>query len=152
MGDPSFTAHLTYLIADVRIAAQHPFGIGLGGSVHRFVPAGDTSGTGESAVFGMFGDLGILGGLLYLALYGAAIFLGLRAALRAPKRTLALALPLVAGVGGLALFPITLTSDVWGDLSVTFLYWWAAGYAASAAQNRSSEVARDETAAKRRAA
>jgi len=27
--------------------------------------------------------------------------------------------------------PITMTSDVWGDLSVTFLFWWAAGATAT---------------------
>ena len=26
---------------------------------------------------------------------------------------------------------ITMTSDVWGDLSVTFLFWWAAGATAT---------------------
>jgi hypothetical protein len=45
--------------------------------------------------------------------------------------SLASALPLVAFAGGIALIPITLTSDVWGDFSVTFLFWWAAGYSAA---------------------
>jgi hypothetical protein len=29
--------------------------------------------------------------------------------------------------------PITLTSDLWADLSVTFLFWWAAGASAALA-------------------
>jgi hypothetical protein len=53
--------------------------------------------------------------------------------------SLSLALPLVASVGGLVLIPITLTSDVWADFSVTFLYWWAAGYSASVATRLDSE-------------
>ena len=40
---------------------------------------------------------------------------------------------MVAVVGGLALIPITMTSDLWGDFSVTFLFWWAVGSCASPA-------------------
>jgi len=153
IGDPSFTEHLRYLVADSKIVAQHPFGVGLGGSVHRFAETqNDTAGTGESAVFGLFGDVGALGGLLYLAMFGLSIFYGWRAVFRAPRRTLASALPLVAAVGGLALIPITLTSDVWGDLSVTFLYWWAAGYAASVALQHTQAVPRETATSARQAA
>ena len=42
------------------------------------------------------------------------------------------AIPLVACVGGLMLAPIMLTSDVNGNFSVTFMFWWAAGYALTA--------------------
>ena len=42
------------------------------------------------------------------------------------------AIPLVACVGGLSLAPIMLTSDVNGNFSVTFLFWWAAGHALTA--------------------
>jgi hypothetical protein len=153
IGDPSFTEHLTYLITDTQIVLQHPMGIGLGGSVHRFVETqNDTSGTGESAVFGMFGDTGILGGLLYLFMYVLTIIYGWRAVLKSPTRSLALGLPLVAAVGGLALIPITLTSDVWGDLSVTFLFWWAAGYAASVAQHSSAALHDEHSTTARQAA
>ena len=100
----------------------------------------------------MFGDTGIVGGLLYVALYGLSLYYGWRALWRAPKRTLAWALPLVACAGGLALIPITLTSDVWGDLSVTFLYWWAAGYATSAAQQRAVTVSDEQAATRSEAA
>ena len=48
-------------------------------------------------------------------------------------------MPIVALVGGFALIPITLTSDVWGDLSVTFLFWWAAGASATLAARRLPE-------------
>jgi hypothetical protein len=34
------------------------------------------------------------------------------------------------------LIPITLTSDVWSDFSVTFLFWWAVGYSATVASQR----------------
>lgn len=143
IGDPSFTEHLRYLVGDAKLVAQHPLGIGLGGSVHRFTQTvQDTAGTGESAVFGMFGDIGIIGGLLYVALYALGVLYGWRALRRAPRRTLTWTLPLVAFAGGLALVPITLTSDVWGDLSVTFLFWWAAGYSATAARHHA--VAADD--------
>jgi hypothetical protein len=134
MGDPSFAEHLRFLESDLALDIKHPFGAGLGGSVHRFVQTTvDTAGTGESAVLGVFGDVGLLGGLLYVALYGIGLFYGLLAAWRAPERSYAYAIALVAGAGGIALIPITLTSDVWGDLSVTFLFWWAVGYSASVA-------------------
>jgi hypothetical protein len=84
----------------------------------------------------MFGDLGLVGGALHLAMYGLSVYCGLRAFRATPERALAGFLPLVACVGGLALAPIALTSDIWSDFSVTFLYWWAAGYSASVAARR----------------
>jgi hypothetical protein len=63
-----------------------------------------------------------------------------------------MSLPLVAAVGGLALIPITLTSDVWGDLSVTFLFWWAAGYSATVAQHGAGALHDEHSNAARRAA
>jgi hypothetical protein len=137
-GDPSLAEHLRALAADIRVASHHLLGVGLGGSVRRFVPAGAESPAGESAVLGFFGDIGVVGGFLYMALYGAGLYYGWRALRNAARMSLASALPLVAFAGGIALIPITLTSDVWGDFSVTFLFWWAAGYSAarSAASSR----------------
>jgi hypothetical protein len=134
IGDPSFAEHLRALAADMKIVSHHLLGTGLGGSVHRFVQTTeDTTGAGESAVLGFFGDVGVVGGVLYIALYILAMYFGLRAFLLAPRRSLAQALPLVASVGGLVLIPITLTSEVWSDFSVTFLFWWAVGYSATVA-------------------
>ena len=134
IGDPSFAEHLRALAADMKIVSRHLLGTGLGGSVHRFVQTTeDTTGAGESAVLGFFGDVGVVGGVLYIALYILAMYFGLRAFLLAPRRSLTQALPLVASVGGLVLIPITLTSDVWSDFSVTFLYWWAVGYSTTVA-------------------
>jgi hypothetical protein len=143
IGDPSFAEHLRALIGDLRFVSQHPFGTGLGGSVHRFVQTSvDTTGTGESAVLGIFGDIGVVGGALFVAMYGLSLYFGLRALGAVPPRSPALALPLVAAVGGLVLIPITLTSDVWADFSVTFLYWWAAGYSATFATGRAAAAPR----------
>ncbi len=137
IGDPSFAEHLRALAADMKVVSQHPLGSGLGGSVHRFVQTTvDTAGTGESAVLGFFGDVGFVGGVLYVALYVLAMYFGLRAFLIAPRRSLAQALPLVAAVGGAVLILITLTSDVWSDFSVTFLFWWAVGYSVTVAGQR----------------
>ena len=140
VGDPSFQEHWRALFGDLRVIWQYPFGLGLGASVNRFVQAGSggPAGTGESALLGIFGDAGILAGALYVGLYGLSLYSGLRAVGSAGRRSLALALPLVASVGGLMLIPITFTSDVWADFSVTFLFWWAAGYAASIATRRSA--------------
>ena len=140
IGDPSFAEHLRALVGDVRFISQHLLGTGLGGSVNRFIPTGASGTTGESALLGFFGDVGFVGGVLFLALYGLSLYHGWRAVRVVSPRSLRLALPLVASVGGFMLLPIALTSDVWADFSVSFLYWWAAGYSASIALRSDSEI------------
>lgn len=135
--DSSAQEHYGFLVADLKLVLQHPLGLGTGASTARY---GELVGTGESAVLGMFGDLGILGGVLYVAFYLLSLWNGYRA-FRAPSvEGLAAALPVTALVGGLALLPVTVTSDVWGDFSVTFLFWWAAGASATLAARRSSRA------------
>ena len=126
--DTSTQEHYTYLVRDLMVDIEHPLGLGTGGSTVRY---GQLVGTGESAILGMFGDLGLFGGGIYVALYLLVIWKGFRAFRMIGRRPIEAALPLCASVGGLALIPITATSDVWGDLSVTFLFWWAAGSSAS---------------------
>jgi hypothetical protein len=128
--DPSLREHFGLLGYDLEYVRLHPLGTGLGSAIHRFGPS---QGTGESAVFDFFGELGIVGGALYLPMYFLMILAGLRALLRSRGALLLGALPLVASIGGLMLFLITLTSDVWGNLAVTFLFWWAAGYSVTLA-------------------
>jgi hypothetical protein len=137
--DPSGKEHLQELLADLDFVRLHPLGTGLGTSVHRF---GVTAGTGESAVFDVFGEVGVVGGLLYVAIYLAGIAYGLRAFLRHRDDPLACALAVTAFVGGLALVPITLTSDVWSDFSVTFLFWWAVGYSVTLASGATTTLSR----------
>lgn len=129
--DPSLKEHAGLLGYDVQYVIAHPLGGGLGSSVHRFGPS---EGTGESAVFDMFGDLGVVGGMIYLFLYFGAVLMGARAYLRVRNDVLLTTLPLVAFIGGLALFSITLTSDIWGGFAVAFLFWWAAGASVTVAQ------------------
>lgn len=128
--DPSGKEHLQALLDDLNFVRLHPLGAGLGTSVHRF---GATAGTGESAVFDVFGEIGTVGGLLYLAIYAVGIAYGLRAFFRHRDDPLIAALATTSAVGGLALLAITLTSDVWSDFSVTFLFWWAVGYSVTLA-------------------
>jgi len=132
-GDPSLTEHSGALRTDFEYVLAHPLGTGVGSSVHRFGP---NTGTGESAIFDMFGDMGVVGGIIYLLIYLAVLFTGAAAHLRKRADELWAALPLVAFVGGLALFPITLTSSVWSDFTVTFLFWWAAGASVTLAATR----------------
>ena len=134
-GDPSFLEHLKTLSADIKVAERHPLGEGLGSagtSANRY--GADTKNPdyapGESAVLSMFVDTGVFGGIAYLAFYFIGLAVTGRALLRL-RGTMESALPMAATVGGLALIPITLTSDLWGDLSVLFLFWWAVGYSAS---------------------
>ncbi len=122
--DSSTQEHYNYLVADLKFDLEHPLGLGTGASTVRY---GQLIGTGESAVLGMFGDMGVIGGALYVALYLLVIWHGYRTLRMTRKATLEEVLPLVALVGGLGLLPITMTSDLWGDLSVTFLFWWSAG-------------------------
>lgn len=129
--DTSVTEHSVSVRAGVRFAPTHPLGQGLGGSVNRF---GGSAIYGESAVISIFADLGWIGGALYLLLYLGGLYYGARALLRSPPPSILSCLPLVACVGGLALLPVTATSEVWGDFSVTFLFWWAAGWSASCTQ------------------
>jgi hypothetical protein len=124
-GDPSLREHVGQLAYDFEYVRLHPLGTGLGSAVHRF---GSSRGPGESAILDVFGELGVIGGALYLPTYFLMILAGMRAYLAVRRDVLASGLPLVAAIGGLALLPITLTSDVWADLSVTYLFWWAAGY------------------------
>jgi hypothetical protein len=84
-------------------------------------------------VLGVFIDVGVVGGLLYVLLYGLGVHAGWVAYRKAPKGSLLAGLPLVSFAGGLALIPITMTSDVWGDFSVTFLFWFAAGWSVTMA-------------------
>ena len=132
-GDSSFNEHSTTLSFDLQYVLQHPLGSGLGTSIHRF---GQSQGTGESAYFDVFGEAGVVAGLLYTGAYGMFLVFGLRAWRRHRGDPLPASIALVALVGGLALIPITLTSDVWSELSVTYLLWWAAGYSVSLASSR----------------
>jgi hypothetical protein len=61
-----------------------------------------------------------------------AIYQGFRTWRARPDDPLLSAMPLVTFVGGLILAPIALTSEVNGDFSVTFLFWWAAGFSLTA--------------------
>lgn len=138
-GDPSFLEHIRTLNADFKVWARHPLGEGLGSagtSANRFVvdPKNNPDyAPGESAVLTTFVDTGVFGGLAYLAFYVLGLVWSGRALLRL-RGSMESALPMAATVGGLALIPITLTSDLWGDLSVLFLFWWAVGYSASWAE------------------
>lgn len=143
--DTSAQEHYGFLVADLKFDLQHPLGLGTGASTARY---GQLVGTGESAVLGMFGDLGVLGGALYVVFYLLALWNGYRAYRSAPKESLAVALPITALVGGLALLPITVTSDLWGDLSVTFLFFWAAGASATLAARQSTSAAVSRTPTK----
>jgi hypothetical protein len=140
--DPSYVEHIKTVLADLRAAVAHPLGQGLGSSGSSAVRFGSgqpgSSGVnlGESAVLVTFVDTGVLGGLAYLAFYMLGLFMSARGLLVTPRGSLRSALPMVAVVGGLALVPITITSDVWGDLSVTFFFWWALGHSTTLAASR----------------
>jgi hypothetical protein len=127
--DPSVIGHMAALRYGLEYAVLHPLGTGLGSAVLRY--GGETGGLHESAILAVFAELGVLGGLLYLAFYSAAIYYGYRAFRQTAGDPLLAGFSLVPLAGGLALLPITLTSGVWGNFSVTFLFWWCAGFSAT---------------------
>jgi hypothetical protein len=132
--DTSIQAHVDSVVSGLRFVAEHPLGVGLGTAVPRF---GSASSPGESALFEVGADIGLLGLLLFLALYGGLVLAGFAIAWRRREDVATCALGAVVGVGGLALFPVVLSSQVWSDFSVTFLFWWAAGSVVTAlARNR----------------
>jgi hypothetical protein len=137
--DSSSREHADNIKNDILVDLQHPFGMGTGAATVRY---GNLNATGESAVLGLFGQLGIVGGALYLALFLLTIWQGYRALGLSRAASLEDVLPLVAFVGGVALVPISLTSDVWGDLSVTFPFWWAAGASATLCAQRARRTKR----------
>jgi hypothetical protein len=150
-GDTSLQGHLRAFTADLGFLADHPLGTGLGTYAPRFASA---EGLGESAVLGIFDEMGVFAGLVYVALYALAVLGGWRAFRAARADWKARSLPLVALVGGLALVPVTLTSDVWGGLVVSFLAWWAAGHSVTLAARpavRAPQLARLWRAAAARA-
>lgn len=127
--DGSVQGHIRAISYGLVYMVQHPAGTGPGTAVPRF---GDSQGPGESALLRIGGELGIVGALLHVAMVAGAIWcswVGFRRLAWGWLR----AFVLVAFVGGLALIPIMLTSDVWGNFSVTFLFWWCAGLAVSVA-------------------
>jgi hypothetical protein len=142
-GDPSLGEHAGLLGYDLQYVLHHPLGGGVGSSIHRFGPS---EGTGESAIFDMFGDMGILGGLLYLTIYALAFFIAVLAYFRLRREPPSAIFPLVCAVAAAGLGPITLTTDLWGDFATTYLFWWAVGatvtlYLASAPPRLRQKVA-----------
>ena len=127
--DASITGHIHALNAGAEFTLEHPLGVGLGGAVPRY---GTATGPGESALFQVGEEIGLLGLLLFILLYGLLTLVGLLRSFFEPIDRPGAALSLIVGVGGLALSPIVLTSQVWGDFSVTFFFWWVAGAAVTA--------------------
>lgn len=147
--DPSAAEHSATLAQDLQYVLQHPLGAGVGTSINRF---GQAPGTGESALFDIFGEIGFLGGVLYMAAYGLVLIYGLRAWRRFRGDPLLSALAMVSLVGALALGPITATSDVWSEFTVTFLLWWAAGFTVSLANSRQAATTQLTPKLRRRSA
>ncbi len=131
--DPSARGHLAALLYGFDYLTLHPLGTGLGSAVQRY---GSTQGPGESALLTIFGELGVVGGVLYAIMYLLALYYGFRAFLTVPRDSLAAGFALVACLGGISLIPIMITSNIWGNFSLTFLFWWCAGLSVTLAQQQ----------------
>ena len=128
--DPSIRAHIGAVTYGVEYVVTHPLGTGPGTAVPRY---GAMEGPSESALLRIGGEFGLASALLYAGLYVAAGWAGFVVAQR--DRGWRRAVGLAAFIGALGLLPISLTSDVWGNFSVTFLFWWFAGLAVTLAAN-----------------
>jgi hypothetical protein len=127
--DASIQNHILRVKDGLTHAVEHPLGVGLGSTMPRF---GTPTGPAESALLGIVGEVGLLGGALFAALYGGVLLVGLFGGSRQVERPF-IELALLVGVGGIGLAPIVMTSAVWSDFSVTFLFWWSAGATVTAA-------------------
>lgn len=126
--DASVQGHIRALDDGLRFVAGHPLGVGLGAAVPRF---GTASAPGESALFQVGAETGVVGMALFVILYAEVVLAGWLCTWRLSRDDGRAGLCAVVGIGGLALAPIVLTSQIWGDFSVTFMFWWAAGAAVS---------------------
>jgi hypothetical protein len=135
--DPSTRGHLAALRVGANHVAQYPLGTGLGSSVPRY---GDAEGPAESALLAIFGEMGVLGGLLYVLMYGASVVNSFLAFRRVRGDPLLAGLVLTPLVGGLALVPIMITSAIWANFSVTFLFWWTSGLCLSLIREQTSST------------
>lgn len=72
------------------------------------------TGPGESAAFQIGGEVGLLGLVLFLVLYGGLILAGIHLVWESRADPGKAALALVMAVGGVGLAPVVLTSQVWG--------------------------------------
>jgi hypothetical protein len=126
--DASVQGHIRALDDGLRFVAGHPLGVGLGASVPRF---GTASAPAESALFQVGAETGVVGMALFVILYAEVVLAGWLCTWRLSRDDGRAGLCAVVGIGGLALAPIVLTSQIWGDFSVTFMFWWAAGAAVS---------------------
>jgi hypothetical protein len=135
MVDPtesSIAGHIGALVRGLPLVLDHPLGLGLGASTYRM---GTGVGPEESAILGIAGEIGLLALALFAVAYTSLVLLGARL-LRSPTEHAAAVAGAVLGIGGVALLPVMLTSAIWGDLSVTYVFWSAAGLAAAAVESR----------------
>ncbi|HYO42543.1 MAG TPA: hypothetical protein VES19_05025 [Candidatus Limnocylindrales bacterium] len=132
--EPSIAGHLGALARGIPIVLRNPLGIGLGASVYRL---GTGTGPEESALLGIAGEMGLPALALFCVAYGSLVLAGLRSLRRRPGPGMVPAA--VIGVGGIGLLPIMLTSAIWGNLSVTYVFWSAAGLAVAAWQVGSND-------------
>ncbi len=122
--DASIQAHIAAVREGAAFVLAHPLGLGLGASMPRL---GVATGPGESAIFQIGGEAGLLGLILFSVLYGGVIAASAYAAWRNWDKPGEASLFFAVAVGGVALSPVVLTSQVWGDFSVTFMFWLLAG-------------------------
>jgi hypothetical protein len=74
--------------------------------------------------------------VLYVLMYGSSLVYSFLAWRRVRGDALREGLALVPLAGGLALVPIMVTSAIWGNFSVSFLFWWTSGLCVSLARER----------------
>ena len=113
--DASIQAHFAAVRDGAEFVVLHPLGLGLGASMPRL---GAATGPGESAVFQIGGEVGLVGLLLFLVLYGGVILAGAHVVWRRRADPSEAVLAVAVAVGGLALAPVVLTGRLFRNILV----------------------------------
>lgn len=130
--DPSSVSHLDELERGAGNLGGHLQGHGLGNSGQTALRFGVESRAGESVYLELGADLGVAG-LLFWVGFSALALLGLVRRARAAEDPFDRRVAAALGAVGASLFAIAVVSDVWGNPWNTYVFWWLAGSALTAA-------------------
>ena len=149
LSDPSSRQHLRALEEGARNLVSHPQGYGVGNSGQAAQRFGVPLRAGESVYFELGADLGVAGLALWL-LFSALVLLALVRRARDGADTFDRRFAAGVLAAAAALFAIALISDVWGNPWPTYVVWWLAGAAVTAAALEPAAAAEPRTAPRAR--
>ena len=121
----SSLGHVLEWIAGIEAIISHPLGMGLGESGRVSVASGfNTGGENQFIIIGV--QIGIIGMLLYILIYGALIQQGIQTMRQASGKLWQLALLIV--LLKIGLFIPAFTANIDSYIYITYLTWFFSGY------------------------